>query len=161
MTTTVSGRTMLPPGLDDVVGPCLNQIPLRVRLDPERTFDRTLRATQQAQLDMLTTETATLADIYQACAEEWPVEQRKLFYNVQFQNVGLPSVDLLGDGVQTSMNVFGSMGVWKHSEEVWIIARPSSDGWNIDLSSNACNSSIQDLEKIAAEIMSILKNVSK
>ncbi|KAJ6007935.1 nonribosomal peptide synthase [Penicillium herquei] len=153
---TVSGRTMLPGGLDNVIGPCLNQIPLRVSLPADRTFEKTLAMVQQAQLDALPAEVATSESIYKTCAEDWPVHQRKMFYNVQFHNVIFPSIDLLGDGVKTPLKVHGPTGVWDHSEEVWVIARPVGETWHIALSANASNCTPEHLEKVGDTIACIL-----
>jgi hypothetical protein len=109
-TLTVSGRTMLPGSLDNVVRPCLNQLPLRVSLPADRTFEKTLTTVQLAQLETLTAEVATSQSIYKNCAQVWPEHLRKMFYNVQFHNVIFPSIDLLGDGVKTPLKVHGPTG---------------------------------------------------
>ena len=159
-TLTVSGRTMLPTALAEVVGPCLNQVPLRVKLDPGRTFANTLSATQKAQLAILPVESSTIAPIWPSCATDWPAQSRKLTFTVQYQNVGLPSIDLLGTGVETSMGVYGPTSVWDHSEQVWIIARPDAKGvWHVALSANECNCSMQELEEIAGELEEVLGRV--
>ena len=158
---TVSGRTMLPGGLDNVIGPCLNQIPLRVSLPVNRTFEETLTAVKQAQLDTLPAEVATSQSIYKTCAEDWPEHQRKMFYNVQFHNVIFPSIDLLGDGTKTPLKVHGPTGVWDHSEEIWVIARPVGHTWHIALSANASNCTPQHLEKVGDTIASILDLASQ
>ncbi|GIJ87025.1 nonribosomal peptide synthase [Aspergillus pseudoviridinutans] len=160
-TLTVSGRTMLPGGLDNVIGPCLNQVPLRVSLPADRSFGTTLTTVKQAQLDMLPAEVATSQSIYKTCAQDWPEHQRKMFYNVQFHNVIFPSVDLLGDGVKTPLKVHGPTGVWEHSEEIWVIARPVEDTWHIALSANASNCTQKHLENVGDTIASILALVNK
>lgn len=160
-TLTVSGRTMLPAALAEVVGPCLNQVPLRVKLDAEWTFAHTLSATQKAQLAILPVEVSTVAPIWPTCAREWPEQSRKLTFTVQYQNVGLPSIDLLGKGVETTMGVYGPTSVWDHSEQVWIIARPdeTTGAWHVALSANECNCSMDELEEIAEELEVVLGHV--
>jgi amino acid adenylation domain-containing protein len=160
-TLTVSGRTMLPGGLDNVIGPCLNQLPLRVSLPADRTFEKTLATVQQAQLDTLPAEVATSQSIYKTCAQDWPEHLRKMSYNVQFHNVVFPSIDLLGDGVKTPLGVHGPTGVWDHSEEIWVIARPVEDTWHIALSANALNCTTEHLEKVGDTIASILASANK
>ncbi|KAJ4155068.1 hypothetical protein LMH87_000334 [Akanthomyces muscarius] len=154
---TVSGRTLLPAGLDNTIGPCLVQTPLRVVLPEasERTFQQTLDKVHQAQLDMLPAEIATSYDIFKACTN-WPEQHRKMAYNVQFHNVLFPSIDLLGDGTQVELGVHGPTGVWDHSEEVWVIGRPVGDTWHIALSGNASNCTMQHLEQIGETVKSIL-----
>lgn len=158
---TVSGRTMPPGGLDNVIGPCLNQVPLRVILPANRTSETTLSTVQQAQLNVLPAEIATSQSIYKTCAQDWPEHQRKMFYNVQFHNVIFPSIDLLGDGVKTPLKVHGPTGVWDHSEEIWAIARPVEGTWHIALSANASNCTPEHLENVGDTIASILASVNQ
>lgn len=144
---TVSGRTLLPDSLSNIVGPCLNQVPLRVVLPPEPSFKKTLGLVRQAQLDMLPAEMATLQDIYQVCTN-WPEKHRKMSYNVHFHDVDSRSIDLLGDGAQTPLLTHGPRGVWEHSEAIWIIASPAEGTWQIALSGNASHCTSEYLDKI-------------
>ena len=159
MTLTTSGRSNLPEELQGVVGPCLAQLPLRVKLDAERQFERTLTATQQAQSELMHADMATIKNIYKECATDWPENQRRMAYNVQYQNVGLPSVDLLGNGEITTPGVYPPfLNVWDHCEEVWIIARPKDNDWHIALAGNTFNCTMEYLEKIGQELAIVLEN---
>ncbi|KAJ6017846.1 nonribosomal peptide synthase [Penicillium sp. IBT 35674x] len=100
---TVFGRTMLLGGLDNVIGPYLNQIPLRVSLPADLNFEKTLAMVQQAQLNALPAEVSTSRSIYKTCAENWSVHQRDMFDHIPFHNVIFLSIDLLGDGVKTPL----------------------------------------------------------
>lgn len=133
-------------------------MPLRVSLPADRTFEKTLSAVQQAQLDILPAEVVTSQSIYKTCAEDWPEDQRKMFYNVQFHNALWPSIDVLSDGVKTPSKVYGPTGVWDHSEETWVIARPV---WHIALSANATNCTPEHLEKVGDTIASILASANQ
>lgn len=145
---TVSGRTLLPESLNNTVGPCLNQVPLRVALPPESSFKQNLGLVRQAQLDMLPAEMATLQDIYKVCTD-WPEKHRRMSYNVHFHDVDSRSIDLLGDGVQTPLLTYGPRGVWEHSEAIWIIASPVEETWQIALSGNASHCTTEYLDKIS------------
>ncbi len=145
---TVSGRTLLPGSLDNIVGPCLNQVPLRVVLPPEPSFITTVGLVRQAQLDMLPAEMATLQDIYRTCTN-WPEEHQKMMYNVHFHDLDSRSIDLLGDGVQTPLLTHGPRGVWEHSEAIWMVASPVDGTWQIVLSGNASHCTSGYLDKIS------------
>ncbi|PQK18077.1 hypothetical protein BB8028_0011g00060 [Beauveria bassiana] len=146
-TLTVSGRAMLPANLTNIVGPCLNQVPLRVVLPEEPNFSTTVGLVRKAQLDMLPAEMATLQDIYKACTD-WPEGAQKMAYNVHFNDLDSRSIDLLGDGAQVPLLVHGPRGVWEHSEQIWIIASPVEGTWQIALSANASHCTADYLDKI-------------
>nr|WQM80062.1 non-ribosomal peptide synthetase [Streptomyces sp.] len=57
---TVSGRPPELPGVEDMVGLLINTIPVRVRLDPSRTVEETLRALRDQQLAVVEHQYADL-----------------------------------------------------------------------------------------------------
>ncbi|MEU1802419.1 amino acid adenylation domain-containing protein [Streptomyces sp. NPDC019937] len=58
--TTVSGRPPELPGVENIVGLLINTIPVRVRLDPSRTVEETLRALRDQQLAVVEHQHADL-----------------------------------------------------------------------------------------------------
>ncbi|GKT45931.1 nonribosomal peptide synthetase dtxS1 [Colletotrichum spaethianum] len=165
-TMTVSGRSTLPPALANVVGPTVNMVPLRVRLDAGRTFRGTLEATRRAQLDVLGFETSTAAPLFEACTPEatWRPEERRSTYIVQFQNPEPFTVDLMGDGeCCQELGWFGPDKVWEHSEEVWLIARPDpeTETWNLWYSANTVNFSLERLEELIQELEAVVEKTMK
>ena len=58
--TTVSGRPPELPGVENIVGLLINTIPVRVRLDPARTVEATLRALRDQQLAVVEHQHADL-----------------------------------------------------------------------------------------------------
>ncbi|KAK1519777.1 tyrocidine synthetase 1 [Colletotrichum costaricense] len=165
-TMTVSGRSTLPPALANVVGPTVNMVPLRVRLDAQKTFEGTLQATRQAQLDVLGFETSTVAPLFEACtpAASWQPDERRSTYILQFQNPEPFTVDLMGDGeCCQELGWFGPDKVWDHSEEVWLIARPDpeTETWNLWYSANTVNFSLERLEELVRELEVVVQRVIK
>ncbi|KAI1880214.1 hypothetical protein JX265_001835 [Neoarthrinium moseri] len=163
-TMTVSGRSMLPPVLANVVGPTVNQVPLRVRLDANRSFAHTLEATRDAQLDVLRFETSTTSSVLASCVPEftWPPEERRSTFIVQFQNPEPFTVDLMGNGeCCQELGWFGPDKVWEHSEEVWLIARPDPENgfWNLWYSANTVNFSLEGLEEFIGELEAVVESI--
>jgi len=66
--TTVSGRPADMPGVEGIVGPFINSIPLRVHVRTDRRLDAWLRELQDAGLERSSYEFLPLADIQAQCA---------------------------------------------------------------------------------------------
>lgn len=82
----VSGRSMLPSGLQDVIGPCLNVIPIRVRFSDDPTVDSTLNCVEEQRLGGLQFETSQFSDIAGHCTD-WPGQPKDFGVVIQFQNI--------------------------------------------------------------------------
>lgn len=92
----VSGRATLPCPLEEVVGPCLNRIPVRVHLDRKQSRDAQLTDLQRQTAASLSHETTGLSDIVKHCTE-WPSGIRHFGCWTQYQNVDEnPSLALPG-----------------------------------------------------------------
>ncbi|KAK1625039.1 hypothetical protein BDP81DRAFT_452983 [Colletotrichum phormii] len=136
-TMTVSGRSTLPPALANVVGPTVNMVPLRVRLDSGKTFKGTPEAT-------------------------WRPEERRSTYIVHFQNSEPFTVNMMGDGeCCQELGWFGPDKVWEHSEEVWLIARPDpeTETWNLWYSANTVKFSLERLEELIRELEAVVEKI--
>ena len=79
---TIAGRNA---GGDDVVGPCINVVPVRVNLQPVKKIIDLLQQVQQQQLDNIPFETLGSREIIRQCTDWSPSS----FYNtiVQHQNI--------------------------------------------------------------------------
>lgn len=67
----VSGRQYLPVDSQHIVGPCTNTVPVRLRIDEEKSPLTLLREIQSQYLDCLPFETLGLDDIRENCTD-WP-----------------------------------------------------------------------------------------
>ena len=61
--TMVTGRQGPLQGLDRIIAPLINAVPVRVKLDPEQNVDSFLNALQQQSIDMIAYEQTELLDI--------------------------------------------------------------------------------------------------
>ncbi|MCJ1282185.1 hypothetical protein MMC26_001508 [Xylographa opegraphella] len=89
---TIAGRNA---GGDDVVGPCINVVPVRVNLQPIKKIIDLLQQVQQQQLDNIPFETLGSREIIRQCTDWSPSS----FYNtiVQHQNIDEYEPFQLGD----------------------------------------------------------------
>ncbi|OGM49402.1 hypothetical protein ABOM_003515 [Aspergillus bombycis] len=122
----VSGRASVPAELQNVVGPCLNRLPVRVQFAPGQTKIERLATLQKQQAEGLAHETTGLTDIAKYCTD-WPADTKEFGCWIQYQNVD--EAPMLG--------VPGAVGRLVH-KEMWhipvaadfleIFAIPSGDG---------------------------------
>ena len=81
----ISGRNAAVDGVEDIVGPCVNIIPIRVRLDSKSTALDVLRKIQGQQVDSMSYESLGFREIIQHCTN-WP-EWSYFSSIVQHQNI--------------------------------------------------------------------------
>ncbi|RHZ67355.1 uncharacterized protein CDV56_109100 [Aspergillus thermomutatus] len=82
----VSGRATLPTALQNVIGPCLNRLPVRVQFTRPQTKTERLIALQKQQAESLAYETTGLSEIARNCTD-WPYDTREFGCWIQYQNV--------------------------------------------------------------------------
>jgi amino acid adenylation domain-containing protein len=122
----VSGRAAVPVALQNVVGPCLNRVPVRVQFASSQTKTERLIALQKQQAESLAHETVGLSDIVQHCTD-WPSSAKDFGCWVQYQNVDeQPLLDLPG-----AVGGLGSKEMWEipvAADFLEVFAIPSADG---------------------------------
>ncbi|KAB8255070.1 hypothetical protein BDV32DRAFT_154598 [Aspergillus pseudonomiae] len=122
----VSGRASVPAELQNVIGPCLNRLPVRVQFASGQTKMERLATLQKQQAQSLAHETMGLADIVKHCTD-WPADTKDFGCWIQYQNVDEAPV----------LSVPGAVGRLAH-KEMWhvpvaadfleIFAIPRGDG---------------------------------
>ncbi|KAA8900647.1 hypothetical protein FN846DRAFT_988776, partial [Sphaerosporella brunnea] len=83
--TLVSGRSAPIDGIESMIGPCMNILPLRVSLDQTRTNKDLLQYVRAQQSAMIPYETTSFSDIVENCTS-WPISTR-FGSVVQHQNI--------------------------------------------------------------------------
>lgn len=83
--TLISGRNEGVSGIENIAGPCINLIPVRVKLDPRWTAMDLLRKVQSQQVASMPFESLGFREIVQRCTE-WP-EWTYFSSTVQHQNI--------------------------------------------------------------------------
>ncbi|KAI9647878.1 hypothetical protein NHQ30_004266 [Ciborinia camelliae] len=122
----VSGRATVPPSLQEVVGPCLNRLPLRVNLSRGHSKAKQLADLQKQSINSLPHETTGLSDIVKYCTD-WPSDTKEFGCWIQYQNVDEnPSLKLPG-----ATGGLKSKGWWRipvAANFLEIFAIPNSEG---------------------------------
>lgn len=121
----VSGRSSLPSSLSNVVGPCLNRIPVRVTFAPEQTKSQRLWALQKQSFESIAHESRGLDEIAQNCGWDDDTNWGCL---TQYQNVvEQPELDLPGaEGRMKTKEMLGKVPV--RSDFLEIFAIPGDSG---------------------------------
>jgi len=151
----VSGKSMLPAGLQDAVGPCLNSIPVRVRLDDEETIERELTCVHDQRIKGLLFETSQCSDIVEHCTA-WPKDIKDYGFLVQFQNIEEnPVIQISGMNSRIS---FHSRPDPLDKEPVTIFARPLQGSWELDISASARYYTQSVIENVLKELLALIAN---
>ena len=91
----VSGRSTLAPELQNIVGPCCNMIPVRVRLDPAQSLDKLLASAQDQFFSGLQFETVGFNEIRDNCTD-WPRTTSDYGLFINFRNIDAPETKFAG-----------------------------------------------------------------
>ncbi|KAG4441112.1 hypothetical protein IFR05_003402 [Cadophora sp. M221] len=123
-----TGRSAPTQGIDEIVGPCMNLVPVRVKLDSAATFSELLRHVQDQHLDMLPHENLGLHHIIEKCTS-WPKWTRfsSILQHTNF-NVDMNSLDMWGDVEMRLGNFTPDHDV----SDVWIWTGPVGDNSYVD-----------------------------
>ncbi|KFY17543.1 hypothetical protein V492_00586, partial [Pseudogymnoascus sp. VKM F-4246] len=152
----VSGRSMLPSGLQDVVGPCLNIIPIRVRFTDDGMLDSALKCVEEQRLGGLQFETSQFNDIVEHCTD-WPGEPKDFGVVIQFQNIEEnPTTDISGESSQ--LNVHERVDVID-TPVVAILAKPVQGFWNLEVVASGTLYSQHDIAAMLEELLALIESV--
>ncbi|KAH6703127.1 hypothetical protein BKA61DRAFT_740198 [Leptodontidium sp. MPI-SDFR-AT-0119] len=123
-----TGRSTPTQGIDGIVGPCMNLVPVRVKLESAATLSELLHHVQGQHLDMLPHENLGLRHIIEKCTS-WPKWTRfsSILQHTNF-NVGMNSLDMWGDVEMRLGNFTPDHDV----SDVWIWTGPAGDNFYVD-----------------------------
>ncbi|KAI9930841.1 Non-ribosomal peptide synthetase [Aspergillus wentii] len=122
----VSGRATVPASLQNVVGPCLNRLPVRVQFTPGQTKTEQLAVLQKQQTESLAHETTGLSDISKHCTD-WSLDTKDFGCWIQYQNVDEEPVL----GLPGALGGLGNKRMWDipvAADFLEIFAIPSGHG---------------------------------
>lgn len=91
----VTGRSMLPNTLQDIVGPCMTEIPIRISIDPEDTITPVALRLQKQFIEDSLHEAAGMAEIIANCTD-WPNEAKDFGWRTAFQQEEDSDFEFLG-----------------------------------------------------------------
>jgi hypothetical protein len=130
----VSGRSSLSNGLEDVLGPCLNLMPIRVH-DPIH-LSHVLPSVREQYAQGQQYETSQFWELTDRCKDtDCGPSLHSFGVAVQFQNVeenpALPGLD-------ASLQILDGQCEPLHADTVWVVAKPVEDGkkWKVGLAAS-------------------------
>ncbi|GAB1200474.1 hypothetical protein APSETT444_009847 [Aspergillus pseudonomiae] len=124
---TISGRNLAIDNIDQIVGPCLNVVPVRAQFQDRWTVMDLLRTIQNQQVANMPFESLGLRPIVEQCTD-WPRWMR--FSSViQHQNIEPDRAMMMGDGSYEP----GFIGSELDLMDVSILSTPAGDHVDIDL----------------------------
>lgn len=159
-----SGRNAPISGVEEMVGPCMNILPIRVHLDQDWKYSDLLNHLRAQQAAMIPHETMPFADIVNKCTQ-WPKSTR-FGSVVQHQNLPVQAQNS-GQPDELVWKATGSIAYPGLCDEVdsWICSVPHRDHITIGLRYNdwALPSSIANalLDSLCTTIIDIFENADK
>lgn len=128
----VSGRAALSSEVASVMGPCINIVPVRVRLTGHQTSHDILSTVQQQHVDAMPHESLGFSQIIERCTE-WPRGTR-FSSIVQHQNMDDVSSFQLTNDIAAKV----TLSCPDHdSTDIWVISIPDGDKMRVTLCCNA------------------------
>ncbi|KAK0130297.1 hypothetical protein ONS96_000818 [Cadophora gregata f. sp. sojae] len=149
-----TGRSAPIPGIDEIVGPCMNLVPARFKLDSAATLSELLQQVQAQHLDMLPYESLGFHHIIEKCTN-WPTWTRfsSILQHTNF-NTGMDALDMWGD---VEMRL-GNFTPGHDVSDIWIWTGPAGENFSIDFT----YSSDTLPEALAQEMLdSLCENIGK
>lgn len=92
----VTGRSMLPGSLQDVVGPTMTEVPIRAHVTSTATLSTLSQALQSQFIEDATFESAGMLEIIRHCTD-WPEEAKDFGWRTSFQQEEDGEFEFLGE----------------------------------------------------------------
>ncbi|KAJ0417664.1 Nonribosomal peptide synthetase 13 [Aspergillus carlsbadensis] len=160
----VSGRSVALPDIDRIVGPCVNCIPFRARIDPNATVHEYLGQIQQQHNSSIAHEGPELSTITKQAPPHLRTaggaaapEELEFGFILQHQNIDMDlSLDLAGAQYVS----FASSGSLRPGSEVWICSTPRSGAVEIEvigssavLSADGARTLVEDIAEMTRSLL--------
>ncbi|UKZ88839.1 NRPS [Trichoderma asperellum] len=126
----VSGRSSLSAKLKDVMGPCLNIVPIRAKIQQETLLKDIISRIQSQRHSSAAYEAAGCKNLLQNCTD-WPPSLRRYNCIVQFQNIDESPALFSGHGPQ--LNIVAKPGLVQ-TNDIFIIVKPTRYHWYLEIS---------------------------
>jgi amino acid adenylation domain-containing protein len=128
----VFGRNIPVSGIEDISGPCINMIPIRVRLNEMDRVQDLLALVQEQQLAAMPHESLGFRRLIKNCTD-WPTWTR-FSSVVQHQNLGRNGAQEfhMGKDLKCEMGVLGPA---YDSSDLWVQTTPQADSFKVEIGS--------------------------
>lgn len=143
----VSGRAMVPVHLRDIVGPCVNIIPVRARVGGEDHLGHALKSVHEQHIESLVFDTIGFDEIVKHCTE-WPRDAHYFGCVTHYQDLGEAEEDI--GGVSRRLECYeGDRANTKMLENdvVMILAKPMGNHLKLELAANGGHYTKQAMQR--------------
>jgi acyl carrier protein len=130
----VFGRNVPISGIEEISGPCINMIPVRVRLNEMDSIQDLLALVQEQHLSAMPHESLGFRNLIKNCTD-WPTWAR-FSSVVQHQSLGrnVGQDFILGDDVRCEIGVLGPA---YDSSDLWVQTTPMEDSFKVEIGSSS------------------------
>ncbi|KAH9429253.1 hypothetical protein MCOR02_010659 [Pyricularia oryzae] len=133
----VSGRSTLPDVLSDVVGPCINMIPIRVDTGAFATIYDMVAFIQNQMVSNMNSELCQFSDVKAAMGWDQSLD---FGFEVHFQNIDEnPGFSVNGERVELEAINLGPRNVLFGKQVVSILGIPKEESWELKITGRLCD----------------------
>lgn len=148
----VTGRSMLPSALQNVVGPCMTEVPIRIIINPEDTIATVALRLQRQFIEDSLHEAAGMAEIIANCTD-WSEEIKDFGWRTAFQQ---EDTDFEFLGIPSSISYYESDLPARVRPEIYATPRDGQielefEGNSKLISEEAVHEFLEDIETILGE----------
>ncbi|KAK3216152.1 hypothetical protein GRF29_8g2302175 [Pseudopithomyces chartarum] len=151
----VTGRNSKIPGVTEIVGPCLNVIPVRALISPTRTSKELIRSIQQQYVSLGESDSMDFDELVRTCTD-WPATT-EFDSTLQHQNVNEhPEVDL--NGITRKVGWFENPYVVP--DRFYIISYPQGDTLKLVAAGNTAIVTTRNAKMVLQMLYETIKELS-
>ncbi|EFQ92479.1 hypothetical protein PTT_10404 [Pyrenophora teres f. teres 0-1] len=152
----VAGRNSDLPGITELVGPCLNFVPVRARPCSTKTSEELLQSVQDQYISLGESDSIGLDDISQHCTD-WPAKSDWFDSIVQHQNVeDQPEIQFAGE--TTKLQWFENP--FAVPRQLFVFSRPRGNSLSITVNGNTGILTDQCAEKLLTMLCDTIVQLS-
>lgn len=136
----IFGRNLPVTGIEEIAGPCINIIPIRVKVDAMDTMQHLLALVQEQQMAAMPHESLGFRRLIKNCTD-WPHWARfssVVQHQQQGSDGGQGQEFSLADNLKCEMGVLGPA---YDSSDLWVQTTPLADSFKVEIGS--CSSIVQ------------------
>jgi aryl carrier-like protein len=151
----VTGRNSKIPGITEIVGPCLNVIPVRALISPTRTSKELIRSIQQQYVSLGESDSMDFDELVRTCTD-WPATT-EFDSTLQHQNVNEhPEVEL--NGITRKVGWFENPYVVP--DRFYIISYPQGDTLKLVAAGNTAIVTTRNAKMVLQMLYETIKELS-
>ncbi|KAG2417796.1 hypothetical protein HFD88_000895 [Aspergillus terreus] len=159
---TVHGRSSLPlAGIETILGPCLNFVPIHVQIHPTWTAERFLHHVQDSHIQTTAYDYLELADIIEQSTSWAPGTSLGAIFH--HQNIDT-KMEISLQGMKNSKTIHHLTGSYIHQQmrsEVWVYSMPVDQGLEISIRGSSHVISAPQADELARKLGAFVQTLAR